>query len=282
MAWASIAVGVVSAGVSMYNAKKNRDAAEELSEEALEAQRIQQEKLDKQAEEYKALTFENPYENMENVYEDLTVNQQQAQFQAQQGAQQRANIMEGLRGAAGASGIASLAQTMANQGQLMTQRISASIGAQEARNQALMARGAQTADMAERKGDLMRQKFEADRQATLLGMQMGQTAGSNAAYQAAMLNEQQVEAAGRQQVASSLGSLAGTLATSDYSSLRTSDPNASGTGGLGSQGGGFSDAGFGYEVSGGIQGPTIDYKGDTQFKQIESKTYNPQTQQWEK
>ena len=281
MAWASIAVGVVSAGVSMYNAKKNRDAAEELSEEALEAQRIQQEKLDKQAEEYKALTFENPYENMENVYEDLTVNQQQAQFQAQQGAQQRANIMEGLRGAAGASGIASLAQTMANQGQLMTQRISASIGAQEARNQALMARGAQTADMAERKGDLMRQKFEADRQATLLGMQMGQTAGSNAAYQAAMLNEQQVEAAGRQQVASSLGSLAGTLATSDYSSLRTSDPNASGTGGLGSQGGGFSEAGFGYEVSGGIQGPTIDYKGDTQFKKIEPKTYNSQTQQWE-
>ena len=277
MAWAAIVVGVVSTGVSMYNAKKNRDAAEELSEEALESQRIQQEKLDKQAEEYKALTFENPYENMENAYEDLTVNQQQAQFQAQQGAQQRANIMEGLRGAAGASGIASLAQTMANQGQLMTQRISASIGAQEARNQALMAQGAQTADMAERKGDLMKQKFEADRQATLLGMQMGQTAGTNAAYQAAALNEQQVDAAGRQQVASSLGSLAGTLATADYSSLRTSDPNASGTGGLGSQGGGFSDAGFGYEVSGGIQGPTIDYKGDTQFKQIEPKTYNPQT-----
>ena len=277
MAWAAIVVGVVSTGVSMYNAKKNRDAAEELSEEALEAQRIQQEKLDKQAEEYKALTFENPYENMENAYEDLTVNQQQAQFQAQQGAQQRANIMEGLRGAAGASGIASLAQTMANQGQLMTQRISASIGAQEARNQALLAQGAQTADMAERKGDLMKQKFEADRQATLLGMQMGQTAGTNAAYQAAALNEQQVDAAGRQQVASSLGSLAGTLATADYSSLRTSDPNASGTGGLGSQGGGFSDAGFGYEVSGGIQGPTIDYKGATQFKQIEPKTYNPQT-----
>ena len=61
MAWAAIVVGVVSTGVSMYNAKKNRDAAEELSEEALESQRIQQEKLDKQAEEYKALTFENPY-----------------------------------------------------------------------------------------------------------------------------------------------------------------------------------------------------------------------------
>ena len=273
MAWAAIAVGVVSAGVSMYNAKKNRDAAEELSEEALESQRIQQEKLDKQAEEYKALTFENPYENMENVYEDLTVNQQQAQFQAQQGAQQRANIMEGLRGAAGASGIASLAQTMANQGQLMTQRISASIGAQEARNQALMAQGAQRADMAERKGDLMKQKFEADRQATLLGMQMGQTAGANAAYQAAMLNEQQVEAAGRQQVASSLGSLAGTLATADYSSLRTSAPvdqtqmQSS-----------YVDQ---FDVA-------ADNAAANRAMQTENQpntnllTYNPQTQQWEK
>ena len=137
MAWAAIVVGVVSTGVSMYNAKKNRDAAEELSEEALESQRIQQEKLDKQAEEYKALTFENPYENMENAYEDLTVNQQQAQFQAQQGAQQRANIMQGLRGAAGTSGIAGLAQSLANQAQRQTQQASAQLEVQK--NQALNA-----------------------------------------------------------------------------------------------------------------------------------------------
>jgi hypothetical protein len=89
---------------------------------------------------------QNPYAgiqtNFENVYEDLTVNQQQAQFQAQQGAQQRSNIMQDLRGAAGGSGIAALAQQMANQGQLATQQASASIGQQEAANQRAMARGA--------------------------------------------------------------------------------------------------------------------------------------------
>ena len=96
------------------------------------------------------MKFENPYENMENkykytenVYEDLTVNQQQAQFQAQQGSQQRANIMQSMKGAAGGSGIAALAQSMANQGQLQTQKISASIGMQEAQNQKLKAQGAQ-------------------------------------------------------------------------------------------------------------------------------------------
>ena len=76
---------------------------------------------------------------MENVYEDLTVNQQQAQFEAQQGAQQRANIMQSMRGAAGGSGIASLAQAMANQGQLATQRAGASIGMQESRIQQIRA-----------------------------------------------------------------------------------------------------------------------------------------------
>ena len=35
MAWGAIAVGVVSTGVTMYNNKQNRDAAEELSEQAL-------------------------------------------------------------------------------------------------------------------------------------------------------------------------------------------------------------------------------------------------------
>ena len=92
--------------------------------------------------EYKAMEFKNPFENMENTFEDLTVNQQQAQFQSQQGNQQRANAMQQLKGAAGGSGIAGLAQAMANQGQLQTQRISASIGMQESQNQMASARGA--------------------------------------------------------------------------------------------------------------------------------------------
>ena len=94
----------------------------------------------------------NQYADMENTMEDLTVNQQQAQFEAQQGMQQRANIMSGLQGAAGSSGIAGLAQALANQGQLATQRASASIGQQESRNQILAAQQAARIQQMERAG----------------------------------------------------------------------------------------------------------------------------------
>ena len=74
-----------------------------------------------------AAGFKNPYQNMENTMEDLKVNTQQAEFQAQQFQQSQANIMQSLQGAAGGSGIAALAQTLANQGQLNLQKASASI-----------------------------------------------------------------------------------------------------------------------------------------------------------
>jgi hypothetical protein len=95
---------------------------------------------------------ENKYSNLENKYEDLTVNQQQAQFQAQQGAQQRSNIMGSLKGAAGGSGVAGLAQAMANQGQLATQQASASIGQQESANRMASAGAASANQMAEAQG----------------------------------------------------------------------------------------------------------------------------------
>ena len=141
------------------------------------------------------MKFENPFSNMENVYEDLTVNQQQAQFQAQQGSQQRADIMQNMRGAAGGSGIAGLAQMLANQGQLQTQQISASIGAQESQNQIAAAKGAGAVQIAERQGDQWVQQAEMDRQATLLGMQMAQTTGANQAYQQSQANQMNAEIA---------------------------------------------------------------------------------------
>ena len=78
--------------------------------------------------------MKNQYEDMDNPFEDLTVNTQQAEFEAQQNQQMQANIMSQMQGAAGGSGIAALAQQMATQGQLQAQQASASIGAQEAAN----------------------------------------------------------------------------------------------------------------------------------------------------
>ena len=91
--------------------------------------------LDKQKQSFANLDTSNPYLNMENTMEDLTVNTKQAEFEAQQNAQNQANIMDSMRGAAGGSGIAALAQTLANQGALQTQKASASIGQQESANQ---------------------------------------------------------------------------------------------------------------------------------------------------
>ena len=105
----------------------------------------------------------NPYANMENTMEDLTVNQQQAQFQAQQNQQTQANVMGQMRGAAGGSGVAGLAQAMSNQGAIQAQQASASIGQQESANQQAAAQqagqlqkmdrqGAWKADMTKRAG----------------------------------------------------------------------------------------------------------------------------------
>lgn len=138
----------------------------------------------------------NPYANMQNTMEDLTVNQQQAQFEAQQGQQQRANIMSNMAGAAGSSGVAGLAQAMANQGQMATQRASASIGQQESANQKAAAQQAGQLQQMERQGDWkanmtrlsgaeQSRQLEKDKVNTLFTMSANQLGTRKAAHQQA-------------------------------------------------------------------------------------------------
>ena len=218
---------LIPAAVGLYTASKQRKAARREAELARQEREEQQAILEKQKQEYRDIQFTNPYAGMqnqfaENVFEDLTVNQQQAQFQAQQGAQQRANIMAGLRGAAGTSGIAGLAQALANQGQLQAQQISADIGKQEAMNERLRAqgalqvqKGAAAVDLRRRAGEAMVQQAESGRQATLLGMQQGQAAGANMAAQRALYGQQQAGIAAQQMEMSAFSS----LASMDFSGL---------------------------------------------------------------
>ena len=115
----------------------------------------------------------NAFEDMENPFEDLTVNTQQAEFEAQQNQQMQANIMSQMAGAAGGSGIAALAQSMANQGAIASQKASASIGAQEAANakkaaEAELSISEQTAQEQSRL-DTQANKADMDIQATVLG-----------------------------------------------------------------------------------------------------------------
>ena len=77
----------------------------------------------------------NRFAGLENTMEDATINQKEAEFQRNMFQQSQANMLGDLRGAAGGSGVAALAQQLAQSGQIASQQASASIGAQEAQNQ---------------------------------------------------------------------------------------------------------------------------------------------------
>jgi hypothetical protein len=150
---------------------------------------VQRKLLEEQKDRYRQFEFKNPYANMQNVFEDMTIDMRAADFQRQQGEQQRANILQALSGAAGSSGIASLAQSMAQQGALQSQQIAANIGQQERQNQMMAAKMAGQIDMTERGGEAMVQSAEMGRQSTLLGIEYGGMAGANAGVQAAYANQ---------------------------------------------------------------------------------------------
>ena len=193
----SFTVAALIAGAGMFASSRAQNkmtaANARATAEELAFRKEQAAKLDKQKEIYKQFEFKNPYEDIENVFEDLTVDKQSAEFQMEQGRQQRANIMQSLRGAAGSSGIAGLAQAMAGQGQLQARQVSADISRQEQQNRLLRAQGASAADMAFRGGEATMQEAEMSRQSTLLGVDFAGLAGANAGVQAARANE----AAGR-------------------------------------------------------------------------------------
>ena len=165
------------------------DATEKQLARYNDEQVVQRELLQEQKQRYRQFEFKNPYANMQNVFEDMTVDMRAADFQRQQGEQQRANILQALSGAAGSSGIASLAQSMAQQGALQSQQMAASIGQQERQNQMMAAKMAGQIDMTERGGEAMVQSAEMGRQSTLLGIEYGGMAGANAGVQAAYANQ---------------------------------------------------------------------------------------------
>jgi hypothetical protein len=172
-----IAVGIM-AGASIAGGIVKHRAAKKEEERAKKANKKAKEELQAQMRAYKALDTSNPYLNMENTMEDLTINQKQAEFQAQQFQQSQANIMEGLRGAAGSSGIAALAQSLAGQGQLASQRAAASIGQQEAANQRAERAMAGQIQSKEREGDVYARGLQWDKTSTLLGMSQQQAAAA--------------------------------------------------------------------------------------------------------
>ena len=161
----SIASGIIGSGARKREA---RQAAAELT---------------RRKDKYEMLDTSNVYQNMENTMEDLTVNQQAAQFQSEQEQQGLSNIMGNMQGAAGGSGIAALAQSLAGQQSQNLRRASADIGKQEQSNQMAERTQAGNLQLYERKGELISRDAEKDKVSTLMGMAQQRSAAANQAKQ---------------------------------------------------------------------------------------------------
>ena len=146
-------------------------------------QRKAQREFDQRKAAFEMQDTSNVYKNMENVMEDLTVNQQAAQFQAEQEQQGLSNILGQMSGAAGGSGIAALAQSLAGQQSQNLRRASADIGRQEQANQMAERQQAGNIQLYERKGELISRDAENEKQSTLLGMSQQRLAAANQARQ---------------------------------------------------------------------------------------------------
>ena len=137
-------------------------------------------------QQYQDSEYVDPYASMENVYEDLTVNTQQAEFQKQMALQQQADTLDALRSTAGASGAAGLAQVLSGSFARQQQEASASIGEQERKNQLLSLKGAEQLQRLQAEGQLAGQAFEQQKLENILQFKMADVAaalGAETTYQ---------------------------------------------------------------------------------------------------
>jgi len=158
--------------------------------------------------------FKNTYEDISNQYanidetnfaEDLTVNTQAADFERDMARQSQANTMQNLQGAAGGSGIAGLAQAMANQGAKSARSISANLGQQESqvqmqrmagkqdvqRRRELQMQGQGQAEMMKAQGAQVQQQMVADRETQMAqGQQQADMANQSMSMQVQQMKMQ--------------------------------------------------------------------------------------------
>tara|TARA_R110002020_G_scaffold187046_3_gene385142 strand:+ start:3437 stop:4093 length:657 start_codon:yes stop_codon:yes gene_type:complete len=171
-----IAITALTTIGSLVAGRKAKKQAEKEEKRAAREEAKARQEMNRLKNIYAQLDTSNPYLNMENKFEDLTVNQQQAQFQQSMFQQSQANILDSLKGAAGGGGVAALAQQLAQQGQLQAQRASVSIGQQESQNQLLERKEAAKLDMKERQGVEKSRDVEREKYMTMLGMSQQEAA----------------------------------------------------------------------------------------------------------
>ena len=183
--------GIIGGAIGMRDAREKRDDALQSYNQEMQGLRN--------------VDVSNPFANMRNPFANLTVNQQQAQFQAQQGQQALTDILAQSRASVGGSGVAALAQALANQSTQMMQQASASIGEQESRNNLARAEGEMSRQVAIGQGEQGAQQLRAEKASVLTGYAADNLASANEALAA----KQQALASGIGNLVGGIGTLAG-------------------------------------------------------------------------
>ena len=176
------APGIISAVGSLFGRKKRK--AE---------QRAARERLEQAKEKFESIEYKNPYEDLtnpyaENVFEDMTVDTQAADYLREQQQQSQANIMQGLKGVAGSSGVAGLAQSMSNVATGQARQASMQIAQQERANQQARLQGEQLkqkgqfgVDKMQAQGELYKRQQENARTASMYGLSIDRADAADAA-----------------------------------------------------------------------------------------------------
>ena len=187
--------GIIKSGLQLAGALKNKGAVDQ----ELKTSRA---KFQKSRDRYENFQFTNPWQQAENVAEDLTVNTQAAEFQAMNADQALAASLETMRETGGGAGSA---QAIANAALASQQGISASIAQQEQQNQMARARGAMEVQNLRLQGeeDIQTQRLEQTQ-----GVLNMNQARMQAANQAKNLNQQRIAGAATD-LASGLGGAIG-------------------------------------------------------------------------
>jgi len=137
---------------------------------------------------YMDMDFSNPYANMENTAEDLTVNQQAADLARQQFQQSQSNILGSMQQSGGGFNAGNI-QALVGAGQQAAAATAANIGKQEQANQAAAAQQAASNQAAARQGAAQAQEAKRGQTETLFGMatqRLGAAEAADAEARAAM------------------------------------------------------------------------------------------------
>ena len=178
-------------------------------------QKFANEEFQKRKQAFESIEYVNPYANLtnpyaniqnpyaENLYEDLGVNMQSANFLREQQQQAQANLMQRFRGAAGGSGVGALAQSMANIASGQARQAQVDIARQERANELARIKGEQqkragqfsidkmkatggfVVDKLQAQGESFRRRQENARTQALFGLSIDRKMAADRARQAA-------------------------------------------------------------------------------------------------